>query len=387
MHLAKTGKNNFINYFFVVTILFIHFDPIGIKITIPFLFIFFLSLKLRISNSSIFYFAISSIYFILIFFNYFNDDKLDNINFLKTLSLFIFSLFYHIYFCTSINLNNIKINYNYINLALAIIFFISALQFVSFNFFGVTLFFNLFGKFSYTNQYDLELLFNGPTRVTAFYLEPSYLALVVIHIYLFLLILDKINLFNFVAIISILIFSGSRGGFIFFLLFLLYFILYSKDINFKKKILVACVFLVFLVFILLTSDSFSILSPDNISTVNTSQFDRIYLGYIFSEIILQNHPSGIPLGQIEFYFSKFFGIDGSLFSFYYLLIAYFGYFGLVSLAFIYLLIFLKFNFRVFIFLFIYLLMYFNLTGSLLAPDTYFWFVIFIVLFRRSLNEV
>jgi hypothetical protein len=232
----------------------------------------------------------------------------------------------------------------------------------------------------------LELLFSGPTRVTAFYLEPSYLALVVIHIYLFLLILNKINLLNFLAVIVLLILSGSRGGFIFFLLFLLHFILYSKNINFKKKILVACVFLVFLVFILLTSDSFSILSPDNISTENTSQFDRIYLGYKFSEIILQNHPSGIPLGQIEFYFSKFFGINGSLFSFYYLLTAYFGYYGLASLVFIYLLIFLKFKFRLFIFLFIYLLMYFNLTGSLLAPDTYFWFVIFIVLFRRSLNE-
>ena len=62
MYLAKTRLNNFVNIFFVVTILLIHFDPVGVKVTIPFLFLFFLSLNLKISNNAIIYFSISSIY-------------------------------------------------------------------------------------------------------------------------------------------------------------------------------------------------------------------------------------------------------------------------------------------------------------------------------------
>jgi hypothetical protein len=379
-------KNIFLNFFLIATILLIHFDPIGLKITIPFLFLIFLAFYFNFSSQTFLLLSFSSFFSIIIFFNLLNTVNLNYINFFKTFILLLFSFFYHTYFATCSNLHKFKFDVSILNISLSIILLISLLQFLFFEFFNISIFFNLFGKYTYTNEYDLELLYSGPTRVTAFYLEPSYLAFVVIHIYLFIFMLNKFNIFNFLSILVLLILSGSRGGFIFFLLFLIHLILFSNLFDLKKKTFILFFILFFFSFVFFTSDSFLILTPDSLSTENTSQFERVFLGFKFSELVLKNYPTGIALGQIENYFTIFFGIKGTLYSFFYLLIAYFGYFGLLILLIFYFFIFFKFSFRLFTFLFIYSLMYFNLSGSLLAPDTYFWFVIFVILFRKSVYE-
>lgn len=131
------------------------------------------------------------------------------------------------------------------------------------------------------------------------------------------------------------------------------------------------------------TDAFSILSGGNIVQENTSQYERIYLGYQLVERILLNYPTGIPLGHIETYFQKLIGINSSIFSFFFLAIAYFGFAGIALILSIFILIYFNNKINQFCFLCIYLLMYFNITGSVLAPDTYFWFSIFIILFRKS----
>jgi hypothetical protein len=177
--------------------------------------------------------------------------------------------------------------------------------------------------------------------------------------------------------------AGSRGGYIFFTLFMLYFSLISPLNSLKGRVVLLIFTLSLLTFIFISTDSFSILAGENIVQENTSQYERIYLGYQLVEKILLTYPTGIPLGHIETYFQKLIGINSSIFSFFFLAIAYFGFVGIALVLSIFILIFFKFTLKQFCFLCIYLLMYFNITGSLLAPDTYFWFSIFILLFRKS----
>jgi hypothetical protein len=214
-------------------------------------------------------------------------------------------------------------------------------------------------------------------------LEPSYLAFAVINLYLFLYLLKRSRPWHLIITLLTLFMAGSRGGYIFFALFMLYISFTSSLLSFNRKMILFGITCAFVAFVFLLTDAFSILSGDSIATENTSQYERIYLGYQLVEKILLTYPTGIPLGQIEIYFQKLIGIDSSIFSFFFLAIAYFGFAGILLMLFIFLLVFFKFGLKEFLFLFIYLLMYFNITGSLLAPDTYFWFSIFILLYRRS----
>jgi hypothetical protein len=375
-------NEKYINFFIFLSFIFVHFDPFGLKLTLPFFFLILLFFSFNFSNLFLVFITLSSLFYFFIFFNFLLLEDVNYLFFLRTFFLFIFSMFFHIYYSTCSGINKFNINYRVINFTLFVIFLLSFLQYITFDFFKSSFFFNLFGRFSYTNQYDIELLKNGPVRVTAFYLEPSYLAFVVINLYLYLFMLNKLSFLNLLLVSIILLLAGSRGGYISFFIFMIYFVFFSSNINYRVKFSLYLIILSF-TSILLFSNIFSILALESISSENTSQFDRLYLGYKFSEKILQNYPFGIPLGQIEFYFQKLLGINGNIFSFFYLITIYFGFFGILFLLFIFILIFIRFKIKLFLFLFFYLIMYFNLTGSLLAPDTYFWFIIFILLFRKT----
>jgi hypothetical protein len=380
----KISKTVNYSFLFLISVVFVHFDPIGIKITFPFFYLIYLFFSFRLSNTSISYFTLTFPLIFVCIFNFFSTDGVILVDFLKTFFLLIFSLLFHIYFSTCKGFQKFKIDSRYISLLLVIIFTLSFLQFVFFKYGGSTIFFNLFGQFSYANEYSLDAYdSDGSFRVNAFYLEPSYLGFVVINLYLYLYLLRKLRLWHFMLMLITLYLAGSRGGYIFFGLFMLYFSLISSLNSKKRRIAYVLFTLFFLTFLFFSTDSFSILSGNNIVQENTSQYERIYLGYQLAEKILLTYPTGIPLGHIEIYFQKLIGINSSIFSFFFLAIVYFGFIGIILILSIFVLILLKFKYKQFCFIFFYLLMYFNITGSLLAPDTYFWFSIFILLFRNS----
>jgi hypothetical protein len=383
-YIEKNAK--YINLFIFLSFIFVHFDPFGLKLTLPFIFLILLCFSFNFSNLFLVLISLSSVFFFIVFFNISLFNDVNYFSFLRTFFLFIFSLFFHIYFSTCSGFNRFKINYRLINFTLFVIFLLSLLQYVTYDFFKSSFFFNIFGIFSYTNQYDIGLLTNGPIRVTAFYLEPSYLAFAVINLYLYLIMLNKLSILNLLLVSIILILAGSRGGYISFFIFMIHFVFFSSNINYRIKFILYLIIISFTITLFFYSNIFSILALESISSENTSQFDRLYLGYKLSEKILQNYPFGIPLGQIEFYFQHLLGINGNIFSFFYLITIYFGFFGILFLLLLFIFIFIRFKIKLSLFLFLYLFMYFNLTGSLLAPDTYFWFIIFILLFRKSYFE-
>lgn len=377
-------KISIANFFFFITIILVHFDPIGVKITFAFFYLFGILMSFRATLNTYKYAFFSLSLFAIAIYNFFVFKDVEISDFIKTFLLLLFSVFFHIFFSTCSRYKNFNINAKGINYAMGAVFSLAVLQFITFVLFNLTSFFNIFGMFSYANQYDLQKLYTSSLpRVTSFYLEPSYLAFVIINLYLFLFLLKKNNVKHLILVFLTLFFAGSRGGYIFFALFLLCISFVSPLISKKRKVMLFFVTCSFMAFIGLMTDSFSILSGDSIVTENTSQYERIYLGYKLGEQVLLNLPTGIPLGQLEIYFQKLIGIDSSIFSFFFLAIAYFGFAGIALLLSIFILIFINFKFKQFSFLTIYLLMYFNLTGSLLAPDTYFWFSIFILLFRNS----
>jgi hypothetical protein len=347
--------------------------------------LFFLISTFKVSKKILFYYFFSLILILFSFFKLFIFDSTIFNEFILTFVLFVFSLFFHFTFiCSTSNFN--LINVYYIKLSIYFIFGFSVAQIVTFTIFNSTILFNIFGSFSYTNQYNLEAIENGLLRINAFYLEPSFLAFVVINLFLFLMLSKKLRLYEIVLVSLILGLCGSRGGFIFFSFLIIYYLLFFNSFNLKIKFLIFSIFIFFISSVILFTDSFSILSPTNLTLENSSQFDRIYLGYLFCEYVLINYPLGIPFGQLEFFFIEFIGKGSSIFSFFYLVIIYFGYVGFLLFFIFIILIIFNNSFKDFILIFLYVLMYFNLTGSLLAPDTYFFGCIFILFFKKYLHE-
>ena len=123
------------------------------------------------------------------------------------------------------------------------------------------------------------------------------------------------------------------------------------------------------------------------STENTSQYVRLFSGFQLSNYILSHYIFGVPLGSIEQSFISFIGESNTSYSFFFLNIFYHGWASFLLLIFIlFSIALLRIENKYKILLFIYLLLYFNMTGSLLAPDTYFWFFCFYYAFRiNSMN--
>ena len=267
------------------------------------------------------------------------------------------------------------------------ILFLCSLQFFGSLLFNNTILYNFFGKFQYGSIVEAGRLTSfGLPRVQAFYLEPSYLAFVTITLICINLLNEHKIKLTFLVGGAIIFMSGSRGGSIGYFLTLLWHLYFSsrnKKIQYRIRYNVLLSSLIVL-FILFSSSLVLISSMESLSMENTSQYFRFFSGFQLSNYILQNYLFGIPLGTIEESFLVFFGLTNTIYSFFFLNIVYHGW---ISFLLLLLIIFsirsLKILNKFKILLSIYLLLYFNMTGSLLAPDTYFWFFCFYYAFRLT----
>jgi hypothetical protein len=247
-------------------------------------------------------------------------------------------------------------------------------------------FYNIFGNFQYKSMGNIEELTSGIfPRTKAFYLEPSYLGFVTITLICINLLSNFRTKFTIIIGGLIIFMSGSRGGYLgFFLIYIWH--LYFSSRN-KKEVLkfLYNILLVSFIFAFIIFSPFLILfSTESLSTENTSQYFRLFSGFKLSNYILGNYYFGIPLGSIEKSFINFLGEDNTSYSFFFLNIFYHGWLSFILIFFIFFsIILLKVKYQYKVLLIIYLLLYFNMTGSLLAPDTYFWFFCFFYTYRLA----
>ncbi len=386
-------NNNLIyKYLFIFSALLVHFDPTKSSITIAIFFIPLFGYKyLRLTFTKYTPFILLGISFFFPFINLliFESFYVSYLEFLKTYILYIVAAVVHIYIVYSpLKKENFCFE-NSNTIVLIFILIITSLQFFGSIFFNNTLFYNIFGDFQYKSMGNIESLTSGIfPRTKAFYLEPSYLAFVTIT-------LISINLLNkyrikFTLIIGCLIIfmSGSRGGFLGYFLLLAWSI-YSSSINKKIQLRIGYNILLFfiIVFFAIFSPLLVLFSSESLSTENTSQYFRIFTGFQLSNYILSHFIFGVPLGSIEDSFSNFLGIENTSYSFFFLNIFYHGWVSFLLLLLLLLsTLQLKIENKYKFLLFIYLLLYFNMTGSLLAPDTYFWFFCFYYTFRLTTNK-
>jgi putative colanic acid polymerase len=264
-----------------------------------------------------------------------------------------------------------------------LILFIVSIQFFSALIFKKPLLFNFFGKFQYSNIVNIDELTSGfLPRTQGFYLEPSYLAFVVITLIAMSMNLKKNVIFMFLIGGITILMSGSRGGFLgFFLLLTHHQFANFKLLSFKSIFLLLITTSFLFVFVL---PVFSLLSLETLSTENSSQNVRFYQGYNLSYYVLSNFFSGIPFGSLSKAYLLSNGEESSIFSFFIFNVIYHGWFSFFLIFFIFhKILFANFHFQTRSILFIYVLLYFNMTGNILAPDTYFWFVCFYYTYRIS----
>ena len=383
-------RNTYFGIFFLLCIIFIHFDPTGIKITIgiffllSFLFTFF---KFKFHSYTPFTLLIFSFFFPLINFLFNNELNITFLDFLKPFILYALSAVIH----TLVIYLPIKKNrFDFTSILKPSLF--SILSIVSIQFFSSFLFhkpllYNLFGKFQYNNLNSVdELTANLFPRTQGFYLEPSYLAFVTITLICISINLRKFTKFSFIIGGLIIFMSGSRGGFLgLFLILITHLFANFKFTSFKSY----SYFTILLIFgFFLVIPILSLLTLESINTVNSSQYVRFYQGFNLSIFVLSNYFLGIPLGSLENAFQISSGESSSIFSFFIFNIIYHGWLSFLFLIILFSkILFSKIHNNSRIYFFIYLILYFNMTGIIISPDTYFWFFCFYYTYRLSKGTI
>ncbi len=304
--------------------------------------------------------------------------------FSKTYVLYVTSVFIHvsvIYF----SLKREQFDFSkIISPALMLILFITSLQFFGYLFLKTTIFYNVFGRFQYNSIAIVEeFVASALPRTQGFYLEPSYLAFVTISLVSVNLLYRCKEEFTLLIGGAIVIMSGSRGGFFGFFLLILWYLLYNfNNVKVYFKMLYFLLFVSLIPTFIILSPILSLFSADSLSTENTSQYVRFYSGIQLSAYVLNNFYFGIPLGTIELSFSNFLNEENTSYSFLFFNIFYHGWMSILVLIFFGGSIYLhRSSVRNKSLLIIYVLLYFNMTGSIIAPDTYFWFFCFYYVYR------
>lgn len=386
----KTKKHTYYSLFFLLCIIFIHFDPTGFKITIgiffllSFLFTFF---KFKFYNYAPYTLLLISFFYPLFIFFYNKELNITFLVFFKPFILYILSAIIHIL----IIYLPIKKNYfdftTILKPSLILILSIVSIQFFSSFIFHKPLLYNLFGIFQYSNLNPVdELTANFFPRTQGFYLEPSYLAFVTITLICISINLNKFTRFSFIIGGLIIFMSGSRGGFLGLFLILMTQLFSNFKFNSFKSYSYFSLLLVFGFFLVIPV--LSLLTLDSINTVNSSQYVRFYQGFNLSTFVLSKYLLGIPLGALENAFQISSGESSSIFSFFIFNIIYHGWLSFFLLIFIfYNLLFSKIHKNRKTYIFLYLLLYFNMTGIIIAPDTYFWFFCFYYTYRLSKGTI
>jgi hypothetical protein len=386
----KNSSNRYFSIFFILCIIFIHFDPTGIKITIgiffllSFLFTFF---KFKFYSYTPYILLIISLIFPFI--NLFLNKELNvtSIDFLKYYILYALSAIIHIL----INYLPIKKNsFNFANIlkpSFILILFIVSIQFFSSFLLHKPLLFNLFGKYQYSNLTSVDVLTaNFFPRTQGFYLEPSYLAFVTITLICISINTKKFIKFSFVIGALIIMMSGSRGGLLGLFLILISYLFLNFKFNSFKSYSYFSLLLLFGFFLVIPV--LSILTLESLNTVNSSQYVRFYQGFNLSIYVLSNYLLGIPLGTLENAYQISSGESSAIFSFFIFNVIFHGWLSFLFLIFLFIkLIFSKIHINTRIYFLIYLLLYFNMTGIIISPDTYFWFFCFYYTYRISKGKI
>ena len=383
----KISKNSVIKTLFICSVILVHFDPTRQKLTIVLLFMpLFILFYTRMAFKSYLPFILLGLSIIYPFVNYltFTGFAYSFFEFSKTYVLYVTSVFIHvsvIYF----SLKREQFDFSkYIIPSLMLLLFITSLQFFGYLLFKTTIFYNVFGRFQYNSIAIVEEFVAGALpRTQAFYLEPSYLAFVTISLVSVNLLYRWKEKFTLLIGGAIVIMSGSRGGYFGFFLLILWYLLYNfKNVKVHFKMLYFLLFVSLIPAFILLSPILSLFSSDSLSTENTSQYVRFYSGFQLSGYVLNNFYLGIPLGTIELSFSNFLKEENTSYSFFFFNIFYHGWMSIFVLIFIGWAIYLNSSSaRNKALLIIYVLLYFNMTGSIIAPDTYFWFFCFYYVYR------
>ena len=214
----KNSSNTYFSIFFILCIIFIHFDPTGIKITIGIFFL--LSFLFKFFKFKYYSYAPYSLFIISLFhplINFFinKEFNITFLDFLKPYILYVLAAIIHILI---IYLPIKKNKFDFTSIlkpSFILILFIVSIQFFSSFLFRNPLLYNLFGKFQYNNLNPVDVLTaNFFPRTQGFYLEPSYLAFVTITLICISINLNKFTKFSFIIGGLIIFMSGSRGGFL-----------------------------------------------------------------------------------------------------------------------------------------------------------------------------
>lgn len=207
------------------------------------------------------------------------------------------------------------------------------MQYVAVNYLNLTSFYNIFGDLQLYYQRELSL-----DRMKSFYLEPSYLAFVVINIYWARYYISKsFKILNKNLFLTIVVLFFAKSAFGFFALFLIVlFEMYSKA---KSRAFEFFVFLM-LLFVSLIYFYFDVLINlfrlDELSFKTdelSSGFMRVVLPIqtLYEMIFVEGNIFGLTFGQLDTYIENKFlqygetGISNSFF----LIIGYFGILGLI----------------------------------------------------------
>ena len=386
----KNKKNTYYSLFFLLCIIFIHFDPTGFKITIgiffllSFLFTFF---KFKFYNYAPYTLLLISFFYPLFIFFYNKELNITFLVFLKPFILYILSAIIHILI---IYLPIKKNNFDFTSIlkpSLILILSIVSIQFFSSLIFHKPLLYNFFGIFQYNNLNSVEeLTANFFPRTQGFYLEPSYLAFVSITLICISINLNSFTRFSFIIGGLIIFMSGSRGGFLGLFLILMTQLFSNFKFNSFKSYSYFTILLVFGFFLVIPV--LSLLTLESLTTVNSSQYVRFYQGFNLSNFVLSNYFLGIPLGALQNAYQISSGETSSIFSFFIFNVIYHGWLSFLLLFLIFTkLLFSKIHNNTRVYFFIYLLLYFNMTGNMIAPDTYFWFFCFYYTYRLSKGSI
>lgn len=373
--------------FFLICVILVHFDPTRLRLTIvlPFMPLFIiLYMRPAVKNMLPVYLATLVVGYPVLNYLTFGGFSFSSAEFIKTYVLYLASGIIHI--CVVyLPLRRIKIDLGKMVIpALYCILAITSAQFFGALILKTTMFYNPFGPFQYNNQALVEELTAGTLpRTQGFFLEPSYLGFVtitLISINLMQKYREKITLLLGGMIIFM---SGSRGGLVGLLLIVIWF--FFNDIMRVKayvKVIYILLLLAMIPAFLLFSNIPALFSPESLATQNTSQYVRFYSGFQLSLYVLQHYYLGLPLGSIEQSFSTFLQEENTAYSFLFFNILYHGWLSIVLLLFFGISIYLqRTSVRYKVYLALYVLLYFNMTGSIIAPDTYFWFFCFYYTYR------
>lgn len=383
---------NLIFWLFPILLLnFSPFKPLGYPLTIAVFFIiciFFLIVDFEVGKVANFIFLLITSCILLkgcldLFF--LNSDFF---GWLRTWSLLQFYLFSILLLFMNFKLNKIN-NAGFfcaLKASVLILFSFSVFQILYYNYSGDLSIFRVWGDMGYGEQsYVLKSIQSGVVRANAFYFEPSYFGLVLFAIATCLVVLRTkvvVPVIYYVLVVLAIVLSGSKSAFISIFLLMLLFLF--KNSRLEGKVL----FIFFGVICALFVMSAGSVGVD----INESSYYRLFAPVEILTSVFDEYLFGVPLGGMEDFIYSVGVMNGSEFgqtldNGWYLIVFYFGFFGLGVVFFIFIILVSKVLFggvveSVVLF---YFLMSPFFTGAVFSPEFFFLQFMVFYSYKVSLN--